>query len=122
MIDLSTGYMGLKLRTPLVASSSPLCKDVGNCLRLEDGGASAIVLHSLFEEQIQLEGGELDRFLTETADSYGEAVSYFPEMASYNLGPEPYLNHLRRVKESVDIPVIGSLNGVSTGVGSATPK
>jgi dihydroorotate dehydrogenase (fumarate) len=115
MIDLSTGYMGLKLRTPLVASSSPLCKDVGNCLRLEDGGASAIVLHSLFEEQIQIESGELDRFLTETADSYGEAVSYFPEMTNYNFGPEPYVNHLRRVKESVDIPVIGSLNGVSTG-------
>ncbi len=114
-IDLTTGYLGLKLRTPLVASSSPLCKDIGNILRLEDAGASAIVLHSLFEEQIQVESGELDRFLTETAESYGEAVSYFPEMISYNLGPEPYLNHLRKAKESVDVPVIGSLNGVSTG-------
>ena len=115
MIDLSTGYLGKKLRTPLVASSSPLCKDVGNILRLEDAGASAVVLHSLFEEQIQVEGGELDRYLAEGTESFGEALSYFPEMTAYNLGPEPYLNHLRKAKESVDIPVIGSLNGVSTG-------
>lgn len=115
MIDLTTGYLGLKLRTPLVASSSPLCKDIGNILRLEDAGAAAIVLHSLFEEQIQVESGELDRYLTESADSYGEALNYFPEMGSYNFGPEPYLNHIRKAKESVDIPVIASLNGVSTG-------
>lgn len=115
MIDLTTGYLGLKLRTPLVASSSPLCKDIGSILRLEDAGASAVVLHSLFEEQIQVESGELDRYLTETADSYGEALNYFPEMGSYNFGPEPYLNHIRKAKESVDIPVIASLNGVSTG-------
>lgn len=114
-IDLTTGYLGLKLRTPLAASSSPHCKDIGNILRLEDAGASAIVLHSLFEEQIQVESGELDRYLTESADSHGEALSYFPEMLSYNLGPEPYLNHLRKAKESVDVPVIASLNGVSTG-------
>ena len=115
MIDLTTGYLGLKLRTPLVASSSPLCKDLGNILRLEDAGASAVVLHSLFEEQIQVESGELDRYLTETADSYGEALNYFPEMGSYNFGPEPYLEHVRKAKEAVDIPVIASLNGVSTG-------
>lgn len=115
MIDLTTGYLGLKLRTPLVASSSPLCKDLGTILRLEDAGVSAVVLHSLFEEQIQVESGELDRYLTETADSYGEALNYFPEMASYNFGPEPYLEHVRKAKDSVDIPVIASLNGVSTG-------
>jgi len=114
-IDLTTGYLGLKLRTPMAASSSPYCKDLSTILRLEDAGASAIVLHSLFEEQIQVESGELDRYLTETAESHGEAMSYFPEMLSYNLGPEPYLNHLRKAKESVDVPVIGSLNGVSTG-------
>jgi dihydroorotate dehydrogenase (fumarate) len=114
-VDITSGYMGLKLRTPLVASSSPFCKDIGNILRLEDAGASAIVLHSLFEEQIQVESGELDRFLTETSEGNGEALSYFPEMTSYNFGPEPYLNHLRKAKESVDVPVIGSLNGVSTG-------
>jgi dihydroorotate dehydrogenase (fumarate) len=115
MIDLSTGYLGLKLRTPIVASSSPLCKDIGNVLRLEDAGVSAIVLHSLFEEQIQAESGHLDRFLTETADSFGEALNYFPEMGEYNLGPEPYLTHIRKAKEAVDVPIIASLNGVSTG-------
>ena len=114
-IDLTTGYLGLKLRTPLAASSSPYCKDIANVLRLEDAGASAIVLHSLFEEQIQVESGDLDRYLTETAESHGEAMSYFPEMMSYNLGPEPYLNHLRKAKESVDVPVIGSLNGTTPG-------
>jgi dihydroorotate dehydrogenase (fumarate) len=114
-VDLTTTYLGLKLRSPLAASSSPLCKDIGNILRLEDAGASAVVLHSLFEEQIQLESGELDRFLSESAESYSEAASYFPELGSYNLGPEPYLEHLRKAKESVDIPVIGSLNGISTG-------
>jgi len=115
MIDLTTGYLGLKLRTPLVASSSPLCKDIANILRLEDAGASAIVLHSLFEEQITAESGVLDRYLTEGTESFGEALSYFPEMTSYNLGPDPYLNHLRKAKESCDVPVIASLNGVSTG-------
>jgi dihydroorotate dehydrogenase (fumarate) len=115
MIDLTTGYLGLKLRTPLVASSSPLSKDIGNILRLEDSGASAIVLHSLFEEQITRESGVLDRFLTEGTESFGEALSYFPEMVSYNLGPDPYLNHLRKAKESCDVPIVASLNGVSTG-------
>lgn len=115
MIDLTTSYLGLKLRTPLVASSSPLCKDIANILRLEDAGASAIVLHSLFEEQITAESGVLDRYLTEGTESFGEAISYFPEMTSYNLGPDPYLNHLRKAKESCDVPVIASLNGVSTG-------
>jgi dihydroorotate dehydrogenase (fumarate) len=115
MIDLTTGYLGLKLRTPLVASSSPLCKDIANILRLEDAGASAIVLHSLFEEQITTESGVLDRYLSEGTESFGEALSYFPEMTSYNLGPDPYLNHLRKAKESCDVPVIASLNGVSTG-------
>ena len=115
MIDLTTGYLGLKLRTPLVASSSPLSKEIGNILRLEDSGASAIVLHSLFEEQITRESGVLDRFLTEGTESFGEALSYFPEMVSYNLGPEPYLNHLRKAKESCDVPIVASLNGVSTG-------
>lgn len=115
MIDLSTTYLGLKLRSPLVASSSPLCKDLGSLLKLEDAGASAVVLHSLFEEQIQVESGELDRYLTESTNSYGEALNYFPEMTQYNLGPEPYLNHLRKAKESLSIPVIASLNGISTG-------
>lgn len=115
MPEISTTYLGLKLRTPLVVSSSPIQKEIGNILRLEDAGAAAVVLHSLFEEQITVEAGHLDRYLTEGAESYNEAVSYFPEMRSYNIGPEGYLEHIRKAKEAVDIPVIASLNGVSTG-------
>jgi dihydroorotate dehydrogenase (fumarate) len=115
MIDISTSYLGLNLRSPLVISSSPIQKELANILRLEDAGAAAVVLHSLFEEQINIESGHLDRYLTESADTHGEALSYFPEMQSYNFGPESYLEHIRKAKESVDIPVIASLNGVSTG-------
>lgn len=115
MIDLSTSYMGLGVRSPLVASASPLCKDIGNILRLEDAGASAVVLHSLFEEQITIESQELDRYLSESADSYAEASSYFPDMGNYNIGPHGYLEHIRKAKQAVDIPVIASLNGISTG-------
>jgi dihydroorotate dehydrogenase (fumarate) len=115
MTDISTSYLGLNLRSPLVISSSPIQKEVANILRLEDSGAAAVVLHSLFEEQINVESGHLDRYLTESADTHGEALSYFPEMQSYNFGPESYLEHIRKAKESVDIPVIASLNGVSTG-------
>ena len=115
MLDLSTKYLGLELKNPLVASSGPLCKDVGHILEMEDAGVSAVVLHSLFEEQINLESQELDRFLSKDTESFGEALSYFPDMQSYNIGPEGYLEHLRKTKAAVDIPIIGSLNGVSTG-------
>ncbi len=115
MLDLSTKYLGLKLKNPLVASSSPLCKDIGNLLRLEDAGVSAVVLHSLFEEQINLESNELDRYLSFNTDAFAESLSYFPDMGAYNIGPEGYVEHIRKAKEAVDIPVIGSLNGVSTG-------
>lgn len=115
MLDLSTTYLGLRLKNPLVASSGPLCKDVGNLLKLEDAGVSAVVLHSLFEEQINLESQELDRFLSEPAEQYAEALSYFPDMTDYNIGPDGYVEHIRRAKEALDIPVIGSLNGISTG-------
>jgi dihydroorotate dehydrogenase (fumarate) len=115
MIDLTTRYLGLTLKNPLVASASPLCEDIGNIRRMEDAGASAVVLHSLFEEQITLESHDLDRYLTHGAESFAEALTYFPDMTEYNLGPEGYLDHLRRAKAAVDIPIIGSLNGVSTG-------
>jgi dihydroorotate dehydrogenase (fumarate) len=115
MIDLSTTYLGLKLRNPLVASPSPLCEDIGNIRRMEDSGAGAVVMHSLFEEQIVLESQFLDRSLSDGAESFAEAVSYFPDMTSYNLGPEKYLEHIRKAKQAVRIPVIGSLNGVSVG-------
>jgi len=115
MLDLSTTYLGLKLKNPLAASSGPLCKDVGNILKLEDSGVSAVVLHSLFEEQINLESNELDRYLSFQTESYAESLSYFPDMTGYNVGPEGYVEHVRKAKEAVDIPIVGSLNGVSTG-------
>jgi len=115
MPDLSTTYLGLKLRSPIVASSSPLCQDVGQILHMEDAGVAAVVLHSLFEEQILIESNSLDRYLSSGAESYAEAVTYFPDLHNYNIGPDGYLEHIRKVKQAVDIPVIGSLNGVSTG-------
>jgi dihydroorotate dehydrogenase (fumarate) len=115
MTDLSTGYLGLKLRSPLVVSASPLAKDLGNLRQMEDAGAAAVVLHSLFEEQITAEEQSLDRLLTAGTESYAEALSYFPELQSYGMGPNAYLEHIRRAKQAVGIPIIGSLNGVSAG-------
>ena len=115
MIDLSTRYLGLSLTSPLVASSSPLCESVDNIRAMEDAGAAAVVLHSLFEEQLHLESSHLDRYLTQGAESYPEALDYFPDLTKYNLGPERYLEHIRHAKEAVGIPIIGSLNGVSSG-------
>jgi dihydroorotate dehydrogenase (fumarate) len=114
MPDLSTRYLGLKLRNPLVASAGPLTRELDNIRRLEDVGASAIVFHSLFEEQIDLEANELDRQLSPN-EGFAEAQSYLPELTAYNIGPEGYIEHLRKAKEAVGIPVIGSLNGVSVG-------
>ena len=115
MVDLSTTYLGLQLASPLVASASPLSRKVDTVRRLEEAGASAVVLYSLFEEQITHESLELDHYLDVGAHSYAECMSYFPDLDHYNIGPEKYLDHLRRVKEAVSIPVIGSLNGVSSG-------
>lgn len=114
MIDLSTGYLGFHLRSPLVASASPLCKDLSNLQRMEDSGAAAVVLHSLFEEQINAEAELLDRTLS-TGESYAESISYFPDLDAYSMGPSVYLKHLERAKKRLQIPVIGSLNGASTG-------
>jgi len=115
MIDLSTRYLGLSLASPLVASASPLSESLDNIRAMEDAGAAAVVLHSLFEEQIDVESEHLDRYLSHGAESHPEALDYFPDLAGYNLGPDGYLEHLRRAKEAVGIPIIGSLNGVSTG-------
>jgi dihydroorotate dehydrogenase (fumarate) len=115
MPDLSTTYLGLRLKNPLVVSASPLSKKVELARRLEAAGASAIVLYSLFEEQITHESHELDHYLNRGAETYAEALSYFPEMERYNIGPDRYLDHLRRLKQALDIPVIGSLNGISAG-------
>jgi len=115
MIDLSTGYLGFHLRSPLVASASPLCKDLGNLQRMEENGAAAIVLHSLFEEQINAEAESLDHFLSAGSESYAESISYFPDLKSYSMGPAAYLKHLETAKKTLRIPVIGSLNGSSAG-------
>lgn len=114
-MDLSTTYMGLKLRNPLVASSSPLSHKVDSIRRLEEAGTGAVVMYSLFEEQITIESQQLDYFLTHGTESYAEALSYFPDLEHYNVGPDEYLNLIRKAKEAVSIPIIGSLNGVSAG-------
>ena len=115
MADLSTSYLGLTLESPLVASASPLSESVDSIRRMEDAGAAAVVLHSLFEEQITLESNQLDSYLSHGTESYAESPTYFPDMRHYNLGPDAYLEHVRRAKAAVGIPVIGSLNGVSSG-------
>ena len=114
-IDLSTTYLGLKLKNPLVASSSPMCADVGNIRRIEDSGAAAVVLHSLFEEQIEHESDELDRFIEAGADVGAEATSHFPELMQRVMGPDAYLAHVVKCKQAVRIPVIASLNGTTRG-------
>lgn len=115
MIDLSTRYLGLALANPLAASSSPLCESLDNIRAMEDAGIAAVVLHSLFEEQLDVESTHLDRHRTRGAESHAEALAYFPDLTGYNLGPDEYLEHVRRAKEAVGIPIIASLNGVSTG-------
>jgi dihydroorotate dehydrogenase (fumarate) len=111
MIDLSTTYLHLSLKNPLVASASPLCENLDNIRRMEDAGIAAVVLHSLFEEQITLQTIDLDHYLSFGTESFSEALSYFPDMSYYNLGPEGYLEHIHKTKEAVEIPVIASLNG-----------
>lgn len=115
MVDLSTTYLGLELKNPLVASASPLSKKLDSVRHLEDAGVSAVVLYSLFEEQITHESHALDHFLNRTTDVSAEAMSYFPEMETYNIGPDKYLEHIQKIKSAVNIPVIASLNGISTG-------
>jgi dihydroorotate dehydrogenase (fumarate) len=114
-MNLTTNYLGMVLKNPIVASSSPLSHSVDSIRRLEDAGAAAVVMYSLFEEQIGFDSYYIDYHLTQGIDSYGEAISYFPDMQSYNVGPDQYLNLLRRAKETVNIPIIGSLNGASVG-------
>jgi len=115
MIDLTTRYLGMKLRTPLVASASPLSHELDSIRRLEDAGASAIVLYSLFEEQLRRESLELDFYLSEGTESYPESLSYFPQAGEFVLGPDGYLEHIRKAKAAVRVPVIASLNGSSVG-------
>lgn len=110
-MNLQTHYLGLKLRSPLVPSSSPLCQDLDQIKRMEDAGAGAVVLHSLFEEQIRYERYELHWVLNQGTESFPEALTYFPDPQVFHGGPDAYLRHISRAKESVDMPVIASLNG-----------
>lgn len=114
-MNLSTTYLGLALRTPLVASASPLSEDIGNIKRLEDAGASAVVHYSLYEEQLRMDTHALHYHMTQGTESYAEALTYFPEPDQFRLGPTAYLEHIRKAKEAVDIPIIASLNGTSIG-------
>ena len=115
MTDLSTSYMGMSLKNPIVPSASPLAENLDNIYKMEDAGAAAIVMHSLFEEQITWQSQQLDHYLSYGVESFAEALNYFPDMESYDVGPDTYLEHIHRAKMSVDIPIIGSLNGVSSG-------
>ncbi len=115
MVDLTTKYLGLNLKNPLVASASPLSKKVDTAKELEQAGVSAIVMYSLFEEQIVQESIKLHEDLNRGANQFYEALSYLPDYGMYSIGPERYLEHLQKIKQAVQIPVIGSLNGVSTG-------
>jgi dihydroorotate dehydrogenase (fumarate) len=115
MPDLSTTYLGLMLKNPLVVSASPLSKSVDTVRRLEEADAAAVVMYSLFEEEITHESFELDHYLDAGTHSYAESMSYFPDLETYSIGPERYLEHLSRLKAAVDIPIIGSLNGVTSG-------
>jgi dihydroorotate dehydrogenase (fumarate) len=115
MIDLSTSYLGLKLSSPLVASASPLSRDVDGICRLEDAGAAAVVLYSLFEEQLRQEEVDLQYHLSAGTESFAESLTYFPQASEFHTGPEGYLNHIRKAKASVGIPIIASLNGSTLG-------
>jgi dihydroorotate dehydrogenase (fumarate) len=115
MTDLSVNYLGLALRNPLVCSASPLCQDLDALRRMEEAGAAAVVLHSLFEEQIRREGEDIDEMLSQGTESFPEALSYFPDLTDYNLGPDGYLEHIREAKTLLRIPVIASLNGCTPG-------
>ena len=114
-MDLTTNYLGMTLKNPLVPSSSPLMRTLESLRAMEDAGAAAVVLHSLFEEQITQESHTLNHYLTQGVESFSEALSYFPEASEYKTGPDEYLEHIQRAKKALDIPVIASLNGVSTG-------
>ena len=115
MVDLTTTYLGFKLKNPLVASPSPLSEKIENLIKMEEAGISAIVMYSLFEEQIIHESLELDHFLNRGTESFAEALTYFPDVGRYSLAPEKYIHALEKTKRAVSVPVMGSLNGVSTG-------
>ena len=109
-MDLTTKYLGMQLRTPLVASASPLSHEISSIRSLEDAGASAVVLYSLFEEQLHKEALELELHLNAGTESFAESLTYFPHSSEFHTGPDEYLEHIRKAKSAVDIPIIASLN------------
>jgi dihydroorotate dehydrogenase (fumarate) len=115
MVDLTTTYMGMKLKNPVVPSASPLSASLDNIKQMEDAGAAAVTLHSLFEEQIEFEAEALSHFLQHGTEQFAEALTYFPQVHEYRRAPDDYVEHIRRAKEAVDIPIIASLNGISPG-------
>lgn len=115
MVDLSTNYLGLTLKNPLVAAASPISKRIDKVIELEKAGAAAVVMYSLFEEQVSYEIGQLSHYLTSRQANYNEAISYYPHLGYYNLHPDEYIEHLYQLKQSLNIPVIGSINGISAG-------
>jgi dihydroorotate dehydrogenase (fumarate) len=114
-MDLSTTYLGLKLKNPIVPSASPLSHTIDGMKRMEDAGASAIVMYSLFEEQIEHEKAEVEHYLSYGVESFAESLTYFPQVGDYNLGPDEYVELVRKAKKALGIPIIGSLNGISVG-------
>ena len=115
MADLKTRYLGLEMKNPLVASASTLSKKLTDIKKMEDAGIASVVLYSLFEEEITHESLALDFFLSRGTESFAEALTYFPNLNDYNIGPEKYLGLISKAKESVQIPIIASLNGISSG-------
>src|ERR1035437_2561003 len=113
MIDFSTKYLGLKLKGPVAVSSTPLSEPIDNVRLMEECGASAIILHSLFEEQLALESRALDDDLSRGTDSFAESLGYLPDLSDYRMTQEVYLEHLRKCKEAVKIPILASLNGAT---------
>jgi dihydroorotate dehydrogenase (fumarate) len=114
-MNLTTSYLGLALKNPIVPSASPMSRTIGSIRAMEDYGASAIVLYSLFEEQIRHETNELNHFLSHGTESFAEALSYFPQQGEYYHGPEEYLEHIASAKRAVEIPIIASINGSTSG-------
>jgi dihydroorotate dehydrogenase (fumarate) len=115
MIDMSTKYLGFKLKSPIVASASPLCESIDNLRRMEEAGIAAVVLPSLFEEQLEIESEAIDFNLSRGDEAFAESLTYFPDLRSYNLGPDGYLELIHKAKKAISIPVIASLNGASLG-------